>query len=307
MAYLNASQNASPTPLVPARPQPGALMSKAKPLVQHPRLWGLGLGSFALGLVNGAFVISLGVGWVAYKQLQSLTPRQWAVLRQQIEKALPLPQSLGQRSLVLSMLLAASTYTMTALWQATHSPLMAVVLTGQTTLTFFVVGVLLRSGSTAPQLHKASLRRRQSRPGTSVQIAAQAPPDPVEQSLEQLTHPDALLRLVAVRRLVKRVGATGNDALYATGPQVTLRSHLLDCFHIMLAQETEPIVRTAVREGLELLRQPHQLPEGPPSLPREKPLHSQSHHQNSQADQDNGTPCHHQRHRPVEYVEYLEA
>ncbi len=298
MAYLNASQKDS----IPSRARSGALVSKARPLVQHPQLWGLGLGSFALGLVNGAFVLSLGIGWVAYKQLQALTPRQWAALKQQVEKALPLPRSMRQQALVLSLLLAASTYTMTALWQATRSPLMAVALMGQTTLTFFVVGVFLRSGGSASTSRQDSGRHRQGRPGSSGQVTVQKAQDPVEQSLEQLTHSDALQRLVAVRRLVKLVDAIGNDSLYATGARVTLRSHLLDCFHMMLAHEPEPIVRTAVRQGLDMLRQPHQLPEGPPPLPTEKTLRANDSHPNP----DSGKSSHYQRHRPVEYVEYVE-
>ncbi len=277
------------------------------PLAKHPQLWGVGLGSFALGLVNGAFVISVGVGWVAYKQLQALSPGQWATLRQSIEKALPLPRTMQQQALVLSLLLAASTYTMTALWQSTHSLLMALVLLGQTTLTFFVVGVMLRTGKKAasvPLPQAARSLEHDQPPAPSLPLAARGM-DPIEYSLSQLTHPDPLQRLVAIRRLVKLVDGVGDEKLYAVGAQVSLRSHLLDCFHIMLAHETEPIVRTAVREGLTLLRQVHQLPEGPPPLSQHKAVQSQI--SQGEAHQERLSSGNRQgRRATVEYVEYVE-
>jgi len=302
VAYLNAPPKSTPA----AHPQASALAKvRALPLAQqpqlkNPRLWGLGLGSCALGLVNGAFVISLGIGWVAYKQLLALSPRQWDRLRQQVEQALPLPRSVRQRALLLSLLLAASSFTMTSLWQATHSPLMGIVLLGQTTLTFFVVGLLLRTG-VSPSFRSSRRRREQLLPAQGSD-SAEAQVDLVEQSLSQLSHPDPLQRLVAIRRLVKLVDRLGDDQLYAAKAGVSLRSHLLDCFHIMLAHEPEPIVRTAVREGLDLLRQPHQLPKGPPPLPTEKALQAEDNHPH----QANEKFSHQQRHRPVEYVEYVE-
>jgi hypothetical protein len=291
VAYLNASQQS----VSPRRLSDQRLASiKALPLVQSslqkPALWGLGLGSFALGLVNGSLVIAAGISWVAYKQLLSLSPQQWAVLKQQIEQLLPLPRSLRQQALVLSILLGASTYTMVSLWQATRSPLMAVVLTSQTALTLLVVGFLLRSGGPA---QSAKAPASQKSMGLALPQAMEQI-DPVEQSLGQLGHPEPLKRLVAVRRLVKLMDAMGDDPLYVTGAEVSLRSHLLDCFHIMLAHESEPIVRSAVREGLNLLRQTHQLPAGPGPFP---PIPD---HQESQA----ALPK--KQRSAVEYVEYLE-
>jgi hypothetical protein len=305
VAYLHASQK--PDAQSPHRD--GELIpTKALRFVRQPHLWGLGLGSFALGLVNGAFVISMGVGWVAYRQLQSLSPSQWTTLRRQIEQALPLPRTLQQQALVLSLLLAASTYTMTSLWQATHSLLMGSILLGQTTLTFFVVGLMLRAGKSTvkvPQFaaEQAPLRRSNPDPPQTVTTTARAV-DSVDQSLHQLTHADPLQRLVAIRRLVKLVDDAEVEQLYAVSAQVTLRSHLLDCFHLMLAHEPEPIVRTAVREGLDLLRQTHQLLEGHQPFPQPDALQAVESAPRP-APADVASP-NHQRHRIVEYVEYLE-
>jgi hypothetical protein len=303
VAYLNASPKSTQTthPPASALARVRALPLAKQPQLKHRRLWGLGLGSCALGLVNGAVVISLGIGWVAYKQLLALSPRQWDQLRQQVEQALPLPRSVQQRALLLSLLLAASSFTMTSLWQATHSPLMGIVLLGQTTLTFFVVGLLLRTGI-SPATRSP---RRRGEPLLQAQDSASVDTtlDPVEQNLSQLSHPDPLQRLVAVRRLVKRVDTSENDQLYAAEAGISLRSHLLDCFHMMLAHEPEPIVRTAVREGLELLRRPHQLPQGPLPFAPEAVMSTHT----SRPAPDLSSPSHPQRPRStVEYVEYLE-
>ncbi|QQE67203.1 hypothetical protein GFS31_39150 [Leptolyngbya sp. BL0902] len=267
-------------------------LGRWRPSPQQAYLWGLGLGSFALGLVNGALVISTGIGVLAYRQLAQLSPAQQQALRQRIQSAVPLPRSLGRQALVLSLMLGASTYSVTALWQSTHSLLMALVLTGQTALTFFVVVALLRS-PTDPTANphptkRADDGRRSSATGsvdpltvpqtldvTPAQSAAAAPApteaDRLEQALAHLTQADSLQRLIAVRQLVRLAHQADAETAYIAGAEVSLQDHLIDCFHLMLAHDPEPVVRSAVREGLALLRQGaqpgHQLPAGGEALP----------------------------------------
>jgi len=259
---------------------------------QQAYLWGLGLGSFALGLVNGALVISTGIGVLAYRQLAQLSPAQQQALRQRLQSAVPLPRTLGQQALVLSLMLGASTYTVTALWQSTHSLLMALVLTGQTALTFFVVVALLRSpADKTADPHPTKRADGRSTPNgvattppptaQTLEVAAQPATAPAsqppiteaerfEQALAHLTQADPLQRLIAVRQLVRLVNQAPSDA-YIAASEVSIQTHLIDCFHLMLAHEPEPIVRSAVREGLALLRQPppqdRQLPAGAKPLP----------------------------------------
>lgn len=256
---------------------------------QRAYLWGLGLGSFALGLVNGALVISTGIGVLAYRHLAQLSPDQQHALRQRIQGAVPLPRSLGQQALLLSLLLGASTYTVTALWQNTHSLLMALVLTGQTALTFFLVVALLRSPPDHPADHPTKRAEVDATPGVDPSIPATAstletpvvPSSPrvtpsvteadrFEQGLTHLAQADPLQRLIAVRQLVRLVHQVSAESTYIAGAEVSMQSHLIDCFHVLLAHESEPIVRSAVREGLALLRQPppgNQLPAGADPLP----------------------------------------
>lgn len=262
--------------------------------------WGLGLASFALGLMNGALVISAGVGVVAYRQLAQLSPRQWQALRQQVDRALPRPGSTSQRALVLSLLLTASTYTMTSLWQSTHSLVMALVLTGQTALTFFVVGLLLRSTRSStdpsrppslglPQGHDSLV---QPRPEPDQTVAS------FERLLGDLTQADPLKRLIAVRQLSRLVGEAPADQAYGDGATVTLQSHTMDCFHVMLAHEPEPIVRSAVRQALTLLRASPPLPAGASPLGSVQPL---------APDPKAAVSPRQGRRLAAEYVEYLEV
>ncbi|MEB3289440.1 MAG: hypothetical protein VKI82_05965 [Leptolyngbya sp.] len=253
---------------------PSPSLARWRPSPQQAYLWGLGLGSFALGLVNGALVISTGIGVLAYRQLVQLSPAQQQALRQRIQSAVPLPRSLGKQALVLSLLLGASTYTVTALWQSTHSLLMALVLTGQTALTFFVVVALLRSSTDAdaPEAHPTKradgVKRAPVNPltvsrtldivpdqATATAAKTSSPEaDRFEQALAQLTQADPLQRLIAVRQLVRLVQPSSAKTAYIAGAEVSMQSHLIDCFHLMLAHEPEPVVRSAVREGLALLR-----------------------------------------------------
>lgn len=203
-------------------------------------MWGLGLGSLALGLINGALVISAGIGLVAYQQLLQLSPRQRKGLMQRLQQGLPLPATPQQQALMLGLVAGASTYTFTALWHSTHSLLMALLLTGQGALALYALGALLRSPRSADR---------------SDDLWDAAPVAQVEHNLALLSHPDPLKRLVAVRRLVRLAQA---DAEYLVG--VSVRSHLLDCFQVQLGQESDAIVRSALEEGQSLLQPVTPLP-----------------------------------------------
>ena len=206
-------------------------------------MWGLGLGSLALGLVNGALVISAGIGLVAYQQLLQLSPQQRKGLMQRLQQGLPLPAKPQQQALMLGLLAGASTYTFTSLWHSTHSLLMALLLTGQGALALFAVGALLRSSR---------------RPTQGNDPWDANPMAPLEHNLAILSHSDPLRRLVAVRRLVRLAEQGTVDEPYGAG--VSVRSHLIDCFRLMLSQEPETIVQSALREGLTLLQPTHSLP-----------------------------------------------
>lgn len=65
------------------------------------------------------------------------------------------------------------------------------------------------------------------------------------QSFDDLSHPDPLKRLIAIRELTQ--GATDSSRLPMTA------THLADCFRLMLDRETEPLVCSALLDGLQRL------------------------------------------------------
>jgi hypothetical protein len=87
--------------------------------------------------------------------------------------------------------------------------------------------------------------------------------------LADLTDPDPLKRLIAVRQitgLVKRgrlqkserlksaISPRGADPLLRGGKSITFsESYMDDCFRLMLSQESEEIVRHAILDGLQVL------------------------------------------------------
>lgn len=279
-----------------SRTGPGGL---SLPRPKHPQLWGLGLGSLALGLVSGALVISAGIGLVAYQQLLALSPRQRKGLMQRLQQGLPLPATPQQQALMLGLVAGASTYTFTALWHSTHSLLMALLLTVQGALALYALGALLRS----PRSASRSTNRSSDR---SDDLWDAAPVAQVDHNLALLSHPDPLKRLVAVRRLV-RLAQT--DAEYLVG--VSVRSHLLDCFALRLGQESDAIVRSALEEGLTLLRQAKSLPPSA-TIPFAPEISSKATPEdifqaNPEVPMNIKTSTPRERRSAVEYVEYLDV
>jgi hypothetical protein len=212
------------------------------PRPKHPHLWGLGVGSLVLGVINGALVISAGVGLVAYQQLLQLSPRQRKGLVDRLRQGIPLPTSPQHQALILAGVAGTSTYTFTALWHSTHSLLMALLLTGQGALALYALGALVRGGRASD--------RREDRWNA-------APIAQVEHNLTLLSHGDPVKRLVAVRRLMRLAEQNTSNHDYLAG--VPLRSHLIDCFRVMVSQELDPIVRSALAEGLDRLQPPRSL------------------------------------------------
>jgi hypothetical protein len=116
-----------------------------------------------------------------------------------------------------------------------------------------------------------------------------APTDPLDSSWDDLSAADPVKRLLAVRSLLHWcLSSEEATATYLPGTDVTVRSHLIDCFRLMLTHESEPIVRVALIEGLKALRPKPQLSPGQPAI---QPLHAKSPVVSAQLQ------------RPVEYVE----
>jgi hypothetical protein len=88
--------------------------------------------------------------------------------------------------------------------------------------------------------------------------AAPAEADPLDTHWRHLTASDPLKRFMAVRQLTDwGLTLTGGDRTGDLGGQGQgLKddfAYLLDCFHLMLSQEQEPTIRTALRDALQQL------------------------------------------------------
>ncbi|MEM9816542.1 MAG: hypothetical protein AAF827_09115, partial [Cyanobacteria bacterium P01_D01_bin.6] len=85
---------------------------------------------------------------------------------------------------------------------------------------------------------------------------------------DDLSAADPIKRLLAVRSLLQWcLSSEAGTATYLPGTDVTVRSHLVDCFRVMLTRESEPIIRVALIDGLKALQPKPQLPAGQPAMP----------------------------------------
>ena len=100
----------------------------------------------------------------------------------------------------------------------------------------------------------------------------------LEQQLTNLTHTDPLKRLIAVRQITRLASQAEPEQIYLADAQLSLRSHLTDCFRLMLRQEPDAIVRAAVRESLQLVSPKPQLPKGAQPLASTIAVKRSAHH-----------------------------
>lgn len=134
----------------------------------------------------------------------------------------------SQRQIVLAVagggVGTLSTYMATTVWVASDNPWLAMgtILQGLATLAALLLLVWQR-------LDRSTV-----------------PPTEYEQMLTRLTEADPLKRLVAIRQAT-RWGRSN------AGQDSVAPAHLADCFRLMLSQEAEPTIRTALLDGLQTL------------------------------------------------------
>lgn len=215
--------------------------------------------SLLAALIDGKLLLAIATGAAAYRAaITSGQPSHQSLQRlsQQARSHLAQPQL---RPYWLSGLTFAGTYLVSAVWVELHSPWLAIACLGMGAANVALLGWVIRSESAPSPASEHRLR------GTSESVDGCW--------WQQLTDPDALKRLMAVRHLTRwLLSSETAEQVYLPGSGLTVRSHLVDCFHLMLTQEPEPLVRTALRESLRLLQPPPkssapQLGQGPPPIP----------------------------------------
>ncbi|MGB3402806.1 MAG: hypothetical protein WBA77_08950 [Microcoleaceae cyanobacterium] len=73
------------------------------------------------------------------------------------------------------------------------------------------------------------------------------------QLLTELTHQEALHRLIAVRKLTQLTLRYESNTPSKTSTTILTRSQLAECFRLMLRTEVEPLVRNGILDGLQQL------------------------------------------------------
>jgi hypothetical protein len=229
-------------------------------------------------MADSKIFLAIATSTLTYQFLASGDRLPWEKVEPLYQQLCTRVSRLGQTPLLASTLAFATTYGFAAAWSQLGGSWAAITLLGlgAGNLLFFLKEV-----------------------NTAAPTASAAPPPPVSAPTtaerlgpvwDDLSAPDPVKRLLAVRSLLQwTLSSKADSVAYLPGTAVTVRSHLVDCFRVMLTHESEPIVRAALIEGLKALQPKPQLPAGQPAI---APLKAKP--------QTIQTPV---RQRSVEYVE----
>jgi hypothetical protein len=181
-------------------------------------------GTVALLFWNGRLVLATGVGMAVMALIYLMQDWRWQVPSSLVKQVLqtvtqPLVLAVGGGSAAM-----LTTYWAASVWAATESPWVATggILQGVGTLAVLVI-------LAGQSLHRQSSRERSH----------------FNQYVADLTHADALRRLIAVRQLTR--------SLPEFEAQSAQRQELTDYFRLMVSRESEAMVRDALLDGLQAL------------------------------------------------------
>ncbi|MFE4105706.1 hypothetical protein [Almyronema epifaneia] len=196
-------------------------------------LWLAGLTGFVLATSNWRLLAAMSVGIGSIRLINWLADEaHWQLFEQSCEKLwLQLKQpTVMTAASGLAMSIAA--YGVLSLWSAVDNPWLALGLLTPTGLSLATLALLLWQ-------FKAS----------AVHTSPESDP---HQLLAQLTHSDPLRRLVAIQRLIYWLDPTSSQQTpYDLERSTAMRSQIIDCFRVLLVQESDPIVRNTLRAGLQ--------------------------------------------------------
>lgn len=224
-------------------------------------------------MADSKIFLAIATSTLTYQFLASGDRLPWEKVEPLYEQLCARIARLGQTPLLASTLAFATTYGFAAAWSQLGGSWAAITLLGlgAGNLLFF-----LKEVNAQPAVAAFT-----QKPTTADRLGA---------TWDDLSAPDPVKRLLAVRSLLHWcLSSEVGTANYLPGTDVTVRSHLVDCFRVMLTHESEPIVRVALIDGLKALQPKPQLPPGQPAI---APLQSKA--------QPVQTPV---RQRSVEYVE----
>lgn len=114
------------------------------------------------------------------------------------------------------------------------------------------------------------VRRRRSRLSQATMAAVHPDPDSLTHWLIQLTDPNPLQRLIAIRQSTQHALAGTHSAAESLPSD---RAYLATCFRLMLQTETDPTLRQALQQHLQPLEALPPLKSSSASVVKVSPLH----------------------------------
>ncbi|MBE7380326.1 MAG: hypothetical protein F6J95_002810 [Leptolyngbya sp. SIO1E4] len=217
-------------------------------------------------LVDGKLLLAIAVSTLTYRLVTAGYRVRWATLESLCNRLCTPFLQVGKTPLGATILAFAGTYGLAAAWSELGGRWAATALIG---LGLLNVVLLTRKSAPAPSAPPEPS-------ALSMTNTADASTHNLDVQWQNLTAQDALKRLLAVRTLLRWSLSEAGAANYLPGTTVTVRSHLIDCFRVMLTHESEPLVRVALIEGLKALQPKPQLSAGRPAMqplmPRPTPV-----------------------------------
>ena len=212
------------------------------------------LMAWLAALVDGKLLLAIALSTLTYRLVTDGYQIPWEKLQPLCDRLYTQIRQISRNPLGAGMLTFSATYGLTAAWSELGGSWAAAALSGLGMMNILLLVRGNRSEFAVPQPHPLLTELTESH-------------------WQHLTAHDPVQRLLAVRALLRWSLSEAGAAIYLPGTDVTGRSHLVDCFRVMLTHESEPLVRVALIEGLKALQPKPQLSPGQPAI---KPLAARS-------------------------------
>ena len=192
-----------------------------------------GLAAFTLAAVwgwwNSQLLFSTGLGIAAMMLAYRGQSWDWQLLRSLVEQFWEGPNRRFVLAVGTGGIATLGAYMSLAIWADSESHWMALSLILQNFGTIAIAGLLLRQ---------------------ALSLGASKGEVALDRILADLTDPDPVKRLIAVRQMTDLVNKGGFGAVSSVKSSIA-RSRAAECFRLMLSREPEALVRNALIEGLQ--------------------------------------------------------
>jgi hypothetical protein len=181
------------------------------------------------GWWNSQLLFSTGLGIAAMMLVYRGQSWDWQLLRAKGEQFWEGPNRRFVLAVGTGGIATLGAYMSLAIWADSESHWMALSLILQNLGTTAIAGLLLRQ---------------------ALSLGASKDEVALDRILADLTDPDPVKRLIAVRQMTDLVNKGGFGPVSSVKSSIA-RSRAAECFRLMLSREPEPLVRNALLEGLQ--------------------------------------------------------